>query len=76
MHEQSIRPLPDQPRRNPRAGHRMAAVAFLVIAVAGFTVSCAPEVGSEAWCSEMKNTPKGDWSGNQAVDFAKHCLFE
>lgn len=37
--------------------------------------ACAPEVGSEDWCNMMKEKPKGDWSSNEAADFAKHCLF-
>jgi hypothetical protein len=37
-------------------------------------VSCAPEVGSEAWCENMKEKPKGDWAGSEAIDFAKHCV--
>jgi len=36
--------------------------------------ACSPEVGSEEWCSDMKAKPKGDWSSNEAADFAKHCL--
>jgi hypothetical protein len=38
--------------------------------------ACAPEVGSEAWCKAMEEKPKGDWSANEAVDYAKHCAFE
>ncbi len=33
-------------------------------------------VGSERWCNDLKNKPKGDWSANEAADFAKHCLFK
>lgn len=36
---------------------------------------CAPEVGSEKWCSQLKEKPKGDWSANEASDYAKHCIF-
>ena len=32
------------------------------------------EVGSEEWCADMKEKPKGDWSANEAADFAKHCV--
>jgi hypothetical protein len=39
-------------------------------------VGCAPEVGSDAWCEDMKAKPKGDWSSNDAADFAQHCLFK
>jgi hypothetical protein len=35
----------------------------------------APEVGSEKWCTQMKERAKGDWTANEAADFTKHCLF-
>ena len=44
-------------------------------AIFGFGAACAAEVGSEKWCAEMKEKPKGDWSANEAADFAKHCVF-
>jgi hypothetical protein len=37
--------------------------------------ACAPEVGSEKWCVQMKEKPKGDWTANEVADFAKHCIF-
>lgn len=52
-----------------------------VFAILGFgadlltLAACAAEVGSEEWCAEMKEKPKGDWSANEAADFAKHCVF-
>lgn len=45
--------------------------AACLVAVAG----CAPKVGSEAWCKKMDEKPKGDWSTNEATDYASHCLF-
>lgn len=38
--------------------------------------ACSPEVGSDKWCKKMKQKPEGDWSLNQAKDYAKHCLFK
>jgi hypothetical protein len=38
--------------------------------------ACAPEVGSDKWCENMKAKAKGDWSANEAVDFAKHCILK
>ena len=38
--------------------------------------ACAPEIGSEQWCNDMKDKPKADWSANDAADFAKHCIFK
>jgi predicted benzoate:H+ symporter BenE len=50
----------------------LAAVA----AVAGIALlsACSPEVGSKEWCDALKEKPKGDWSANEAADFAKHCV--
>lgn len=36
--------------------------------------ACAPEVGSEAWCEDLKQKPKGDWTANELADFTKHCI--
>jgi len=49
---------------------KMALIAFLAATLMGCT-----EVGSEAWCADMKEKPKGDWTANEAGDFAKHCVF-
>jgi hypothetical protein len=37
--------------------------------------ACAPEVGSEKWCAQMKEKPKGDWTANEATEFTKNCIF-
>ena len=51
-----------------------SVIATLLFA---FTLSgCAPEVGSKDWCEQLKEKPKGDWSANEAADFAKHCLLK
>jgi hypothetical protein len=42
--------------------------AFMVIA------GCAPEVGSARWCEAMKEKPRGDWSANEALDYARSCV--
>lgn len=38
--------------------------------------ACSPEVGSDKWCLQMEDKPKGDWTTNQASDYAKHCVFK
>ena len=45
--------------------------ACLVVMLSG----CGPEVGSEEWCKDMIEKPKGEWTASEATDFAKHCLF-
>ena len=52
---------------------RLFGVLVLSAALA-LTAACSPEVGSEEWCGEMKEKPKGDWTANEAADFAKHCV--
>lgn len=36
--------------------------------------ACEAEVGSDKWCKKMEGKPKGDWSMNDAGDYAKHCV--
>lgn len=39
-------------------------------------VACSPKVGSDEWCAAMKAKSAGDWTSNEAADFAKHCIFK
>jgi Protein of unknown function (DUF3012) len=48
----------------------------LIAMVAGAVSACAPEVGSDRWCEMMRDTPRGDWSANDALDYARNCVFE
>lgn len=48
---------------------------LLAIALLGLA-ACAPEVGSDAWCKATEEKPKGDWSANEAVDYAQHCVLD
>lgn len=49
------------------------AAAAAVLAVSVFT-ACSPEVGSKEWCEDLKAKPKGEWTANEAGNFAKHCV--
>ena len=40
------------------------------------SVSCSPAVGSEAWCKELQEKPKADWSANDVGGYAKHCVLK
>lgn len=51
------------------------AVCGAVLMLLGLT-SCSPEVGSEGWCEQMKEKPKGDWTASEAADYAKYCIFK
>jgi hypothetical protein len=49
---------------------------LLILATTLLLTACSPEVGSQAWCDKLKDKPKGDWTANEATDYAKHCLFK
>jgi len=51
-------------------------LGFGLLLIAGASLGCPPEVGSEAWCEKMKETPKGDWSANDAAEYARNCLLK
>lgn len=51
---------------------RAAALGAAVLVLC----ACAPEVGSERWCAAMREQPRGDWTANEALDFARHCIIE
>ena len=40
------------------------------------SLACSPAVGSEKWCSELREKPKADWSANDVAGYTKHCVFE
>ncbi len=54
---------------------RVCVGMCLVFGLIGLS-ACAPEVGSDKWCQQLKDKPKGDWSMNEATDFAKHCILK
>jgi len=49
---------------------------LLFIMIVGIFSACAPGVGSERWCKKMEEKPKGDWTANEAKDYAKNCIFK
>ncbi|MCF8151614.1 MAG: DUF3012 domain-containing protein [Burkholderiaceae bacterium] len=50
---------------------------LLLAALLSFSLTaCAPEIGSDKWCANLKQKPKGDWTFNEAADYAKHCILK
>jgi hypothetical protein len=47
---------------------------ILLLFITAQLIACT-EVGSEAWCNDMEEKPKGDWTANEAADYTKHCIF-
>jgi Protein of unknown function (DUF3012) len=47
-----------------------------VLGVAILLAACAPEVGSERWCEAMRDKARGDWSANEALEYARSCIVD
>jgi hypothetical protein len=47
-----------------------------VILLLAALAACAPEVGSDAWCESLDKKAKGDWTANEAKEYAKNCVFK
>lgn len=35
---------------------------------------CAPKIGSDKWCANLKAKPKGDWTLDEAGNYTKYCI--
>lgn len=55
---------------------RSLTAAALLLLSALFVAGCSPEVGSDAWCAKMKEKEAGNWTANEAADYAKHCVLK
>lgn len=49
---------------------------LMILTALCLLTACSPEVGSKAWCEQLQAKPKGDWTANEAADYAKNCLFK
>ncbi len=50
---------------------KLLIMLFAVLCVTG----CSPKVGSKEWCEDMRDKKKGNWSANESMNYAKHCIF-
>jgi hypothetical protein len=48
--------------------------AMLLLGAVTWLSACAPEVGSPRWCEVMREKPRGDWTANEALEFARSCV--
>ncbi|MEZ5570493.1 MAG: DUF3012 domain-containing protein [Halioglobus sp.] len=39
-------------------------------------IACSAEPGSEKWCQQKKEQAKSEWTGSDAVTYARNCLIE
>jgi len=48
---------------------------FTLLLLLLLLASCQAEIGSDAWCEDMHEKPKGDWTANEVGAYVKHCIF-
>ncbi|NVJ49444.1 MAG: DUF3012 domain-containing protein [Gammaproteobacteria bacterium] len=48
--------------------------SILIIIGMLLLAGCSPEVGSDEWCEDMKEKPKGEWTANEIGDYTKYCV--
>jgi hypothetical protein len=49
---------------------------MVLITACWLLCACSPGVGSEKWCKNLEEKPKGEWTVNEAKDYAKHCILK
>lgn len=52
---------------------KQLTISISMVLFAATLIACSPEIGSDQWCANMKEKPKGDWTTNEAIDYTKHC---
>ena len=55
--------------------YRFIRYVCLVLLIS-LIVACSPEVGSDSWCKKMADTPQGEWSMKDGMDFSDDCDVE
>jgi len=69
--------LPSQGYARSLEVEAMKSISVLVIiAWLALLAGCSHEVGSEAWCKDMKEKPKREWSASEMADYTKYCVFK
>ena len=49
---------------------------IVVVTACWLLSACSPEIGSEKWCKNLEEKPKGEWTANEAKDYTKNCIFK
>ncbi|PHS71654.1 MAG: hypothetical protein COB23_01075 [Methylophaga sp.] len=52
---------------------KLSLSSFILLFITTLT-ACSPEMGSDQWCTNMKDKPKSEWAVNEVGNFTKHCL--
>lgn len=45
-----------------------------VVVVLFYATSCAPVVGSDEWCNNLMDKPRGEWTKEDVKGTANYCI--
>jgi hypothetical protein len=45
-----------------------------VVVVLLYATACAPKVGSDEWCNNLMDKPRGEWTAEEVKGIANHCI--
>ena len=45
-----------------------------VVASLFYATSCAPSVGSDEWCTNLMDKPRGEWTKEDVKGIANYCI--
>lgn len=53
----------------------MKSIFPMSLVLLAFLTGCSDDVGTQAWCQHLNDKPKNTWSSEDAIGYAKHCVF-
>jgi len=54
---------------------KYSSAIIMLVSLLGLS-ACNMTVGTEEWCDKMMEKSAGDWTTNEAIDAAKHCIIK
>lgn len=49
---------------------------FLILLCATVLTACSAKPGSQSWCAAKSEQAKSEWTGEDTMTYAKHCVFD
>ena len=47
---------------------------IILLSTITLALSACSKVGSESWCEDLKDKPKGEWTADEAGQYTKYCV--
>ncbi len=47
---------------------------LIFLAAIILTLNACSKVGSDSWCADLKETPKGKWTTDETAQYTKYCV--